>query len=243
MSSFFAVTSGKGGVGKSSFCVGLAFAFCEMDKKVLLIDMDEGFRCLDLMLGVDKEAVFDLSDVLMGKELEAAVYTYEKNDKLSLIPAPAKQGLIDHFALANFIKDIEDKFDIIIFDFPAGMDMPLYKALPEKTQFLTVAVPDPVSIRDASVIGSELYKSEINSRLIINRFVYKQSRKEKIKNIDSMIDTCSIRLIGIVPESEEISRLSLNHKLNKRSKATASFERIAKRLMGEKILLPKLKII
>ena len=78
MGKVFAVTFGKGGVGKSTVSIGLALAFCAKAKKVLLVDMDEGLRCLDLMLGVDKSTVFDLSDILLGKDIEDAVYNPEK---------------------------------------------------------------------------------------------------------------------------------------------------------------------
>ena len=101
MGKVFAVTSGKGGVGKSTVAVGLGLAFCQKGEKVLLIDMDEGLRCLDLMLGLDKSTVFDLADILMDKEPEQAIYQCETEKNLYLIPAPAKQGMIDYFSLST----------------------------------------------------------------------------------------------------------------------------------------------
>jgi len=243
MSKVFAITSGKGGVGKSTVSVGLATAFFEAGFKVLLVDMDEGFRCLDLMLGIDNKAVFDLADILGGRDIEDALYPCEESEKLWLIPAPAKSDSLDSKAFGNFVKDIVDKFDIVIFDFPAGINLSLYTALPKKSLFLTVAVPDPVSIRDAAQISRELNEARIPARLIINRFIHKQSRKFGFKNIDNIIDSASIRLIGIVPESEELAALSVTHKIGKRSRAKAAFKRISSRLLGENLLLPKLKKI
>ena len=110
MGKIFAVTSGKGGVGKSTVSVGLAVSFSKLGYKTLIIDMDEGLRCLDLMLGVDKQVVLDLSDILGGREIGDAVYAVSTN--LSLIPAPQKTGLIDAFSLANFANDVNNLYEI-----------------------------------------------------------------------------------------------------------------------------------
>ena len=243
MSKIFAITSGKGGVGKSTVSVGLATAFFEAGNKVLLIDMDQGFRCLDLMLGVDSKAVFDLADILSGREIEDALYSCEQSEKLWLIPAPSKANSVDSVAFKEFVNSVTEKFDIVIFDFPAGIDLSLYSCLPNDALFLTVAVPDPVSIRDAAQIGCNLKEAGIPSKLIINRFILKQSRSYGFKNIDSIIDSSSLQLIGIVPESEELSALSVTHKIDERCRAKKAFKRISLRLLGDELLLPKLKKI
>lgn len=243
MGKVLATVSGKGGVGKSTAAVGLGIAFARKGNKVLLVDMDEGLRCLDLMLGADKTAVFDLADVLSGKEIEDAVYDCAFEQNLYLIPAPAKTGLIDNEALKIFSDTVKDNFDVIIFDFPAGINMEQYLSLPKDTLFLTVAVPDPVSVRDASYLSDALYENGLKARLIINRFVYKQKKKLRFKNVDEIIDTASLRLIGIVPESDEMSLFSLKHRLPKRSKVFKAFSRISDRLEQKSILLPKIKKI
>lgn len=243
MGKVYAVTSGKGGVGKSTVSIGLGLAFAKKGKRVLLVDMDEGLRCLDLMLGVDKATVFDLADILMGKDIEDALYTCDFAEGLFLIPAPAKVGMIDAFSFTCFAKTVQEMFDTVIFDFPAGINLSLYSCLPKDALFLTVAVPDPVSIRDAAAISAGLSEMSLKARLVINRFVYKQSRKYKHKNIDGMIDSASLRLIGIVPESEELMLFSLKRKLKRRGKAMKSFGRITARLNGERLMLPKIKKI
>lgn len=243
MGSVFGVTSGKGGVGKSTISVGLALAFANDDKKVVLVDMDEGLRCLDLMLCIDKTTVFDLSDLIGGRSLDDVIYESPLKDGMFLIPAPSNVGMIEADKLSCVADVLKEKFDVVIFDFPAGIDFNFYSALPEDTLFITVATPDPVSVRDASAVSLKLGDMNLKSRLIINRFDYKESRMYKQKNIDDIIDTASIRLLGLVPESKEMRMFSLNHRLPRKCNTAKAFIRIAKRLSGENILLPKLKKI
>lgn len=243
MSKIFAVTSGKGGVGKSTVSVGLSFAFSKMGNKVLLVDMDEGLRCLDIMLGVDSSVVFDLSDILLGKDLFDAIYSCDTYPNLKLIPAPSATGLIDAFSFAKFVEKIKNLYDIIIFDFPAGIDFSLYTCLPKSTLFLTVAFPDPVTVRDAAIVSGKLSEIGVQSRLIINNFDYKLTKRKIFKNVDDIIDKSSLQLLGIVPHSKELTLLSVKHKLKNKGSAMSALSRIAKRLDGESILLPKLKKI
>ncbi len=241
MGKIFAVTSGKGGVGKSTVSVGLAIGFSNGGYKTLLVDMDEGLRCLDLMLGVDENIVFDLSDILRGREICDAVYGI--NDNLSLIPAPQSVGMIDAYSLSNFANAVNNLYDIVIFDFPAGIDFSLYTSLPKNSLFLTVAFPDAVTVRDAAVVSNLLAERKLSSRLVINKFDYKLSKRKSFKGVDDIIDEASLQLIGIIPKSDDLSLISSGKLPKRNSRSMKAFTRITKRLLGQNTLLPKIKKI
>ena len=238
-----ATTSGKGGTGKSTITAGLALSLAKMNKTVLLVDMDEGLRCLDLFLGVDDSVVFDLSDILSGRDIADAMYTSPYNPLINIIPAPTDIGKIGHNDLAQFALKVKQLFDIVIFDFPAGMDFSLYRAIGEDALFLAVCNPDPVSVRDAAVVCAALPQGKFEPRLIINRFDIEYIKKGIYSNIDSIIDTSGFRLLGIVPQSSELMLLPVNHSLKSKGRSMKALTRISKRLLGEEVRLPKVKKI
>ena len=242
MGKIFATTSGKGGVGKSSTAVGLSLAFARTGQSVLLIDMDEGLGCLDLLLGIAETAVLNLSDALDSENIKDIAYACEE-ENLFLIPAPTQVGQIDREKFSSFANEVSALYDVVIFDFPAGLDFSLYTALPKTALFITVSSSDPVCIRDASAVSENLLELGLNSRLIINHFNLKEHKKRNLSSIDDLIDTASIQLLGIIPESEEISLLSTKHTLKTRGKTFKAFTRVAGRLMNKNIPLAKLRRI
>ncbi len=238
-----ATTSGKGGTGKSTVSCGLALAFAKMGKSVLLIDMDEGLRCLDLLLGIDHKVVFDLSDILNGASIGDATYTLPTNAQISVIPAPSHIGSISFGALSDFAKKVKSMYDVVIFDFPAGLDFSLYSAIGEDTQFLSICNPDPVSVRDAAAVCQTLGDRKIAPRLIINRFDAEYIKKKIYSNIDDIIDISGFRLLGVVPQSAELMLLSVTHNINRKTRAFKALYRITQRLDGKEVKLPKIKKI
>ena len=158
--------------------------------------------------------------------------------------AEEKRSLLDRQAeLKDLAERVTKNYDIVIFDFPAGMDFTLYQSLGKDTQFLTVCNPDPVSVRDAGAVCNNIPSSLKAPRLIINRFNIEYIKSGMYSNIDDIIDISGFRLLGIVPQSDELMMLPVFHKLKKRGQAQKALTRIAKRLLGEEIKLPRLKKI
>lgn len=233
--------SGKGGTGKSTVSSGLAIAAASLQKKVLLIDLDAGLPCLDIIFGIEEKVVFDLGDALEALDLQKAVYPAANYPGIDVIPAPAKAGSIDFLRLYKCVQSARQYYDYVILDFPAGVDFDNYNLFGFAV-FLIVSGADGVSTRDAAAISGGI-KSETEPRLIINRFDIDMIKGGFYKNIDGIIDASLTRLIGIVPADGELLLLSRNHKLKPKGRAARAFLRILKRVSGESVPLPKLKKI
>ncbi len=244
MAKVIAAVGGKGGTGKSTCSIQLSIALTKQGFRVLLIDMDEGMRCLDMLLGVSENLLFDLSDAVSGRPLGSCAMPIAKYSGLDLLAAPPQKGLVDRAAFSAFLSELDPTlYDFVVADLPAGTDKELYKSFPTDTDFLCVCNPNPVSVRDAQAVGRLLQDIGRRGSLIINKFERFYIKNPVFDNIDDIINQSGMTLMGLVPHSEALSLAFLNGKFPTRGKVAKAFRRIAKRLCGKNVPLPKLKNI
>ena len=241
MSLTICTVSGKGGTGKSTISLGLAIAAARAGKRVLILDLDSGLRCLDLIFGIEENIVSDLGDALRESDINRAAYKSANYNNIWVVPALLTAEKIDFSKLSSLLKKAKNDYDIIILDFPAGADFDAYNQFGDAV-FLIVSGADNVSLRDAAVISNGI-RSNNEPRLVINRFDIGMIKIGLNRNIDDTINSSLTRLIGIVPADGELLMLSLNHNLSPNGRAMKAFDRIIRRLSGEDVPLPKLKKI
>ena len=234
------IASGKGGSGKSTCSIGLATAFSKRGRKVLLIDIDEGLRCLDLMLGVSENLVFDLSDILnYNKTLEDVVLKI--NNNIDLIAAPSEINSYSKVDFGNFLHKVTDMYDNVIVDCPAGIDPAFYNAIPPFADVLIIESLDMIGCRSASVLYNMLESAGVKHKyLIVNKFDFFTISKNPNLTFDEIIDKSGLMLKGVVPMDTSLGLFSLNGKLYFKSYAYKAFSRIADRLEGKNTPLPSL---
>ena len=243
MEKIIAVTSGKGGTGKSTFSIGLAIALRNEGKRVLMIDMDTGLRCLDLLLGVDEKVVFDISDILSGKPFKAVVLSSPKYSGIDLVPASNSDLPLSADLFGDFVSAVSDSYDVVIIDFPAGSDFTLYSKLPASTTFICVCNPNPISVRDTASVGAGLRALNRNGLLVVNKYDYYCIKNSVFKSLDDLIDLSGFRLLGIIPLSYNLDVAFYGGTFPQKGKEFKAYKRIAKRLLGESVPIPKLKRI
>ncbi|MEG0229506.1 MAG: AAA family ATPase [Oscillospiraceae bacterium] len=236
------VASGKGGVGKSSFCASLGFSFASMNKKVLLIDLDLGLRSLDFMLGTQTPPIYNLADILNERcEIAKAIIPLDDKYLLNLISAPIDSDEVINFD--NFkplFEKLTKHYDFIIIDCGAGMQQIFKKSVIFADEVIIVTNPDCVSVRDASVVSSYIYNLKINDiKLIINK-VNLNFKQNALTDFDKIIDEIETPLLGVIPNDFNLSRLittgSLNQ-LGEKSFYNITINNIAQRLLGKNIPL------
>lgn len=226
------IASGKGGVGKTSICVGLGKALSAMGYRVLLIDCD-CLRSLDLLTGVTEKMVYNFGDVIFGRcDFEQAVY---ENDGISVMTCPESYDNISDFAMNWLIKKNEESFDYILLDAPAGIDKGLHFASTVADRAIVVSTPDLVCVRSACIAGKEIEKLGVDDiRLVVNRVSKKDIVKGRLLNLDSVIDSVQLQLIGIVPEDPKIRLGSMGKTIYKKGQLSyKALTNIAKRIDGK----------
>lgn len=248
MSRIITVTSGKGGVGKSSISVNLAIALAHQNLKVCLIDGDFGLKNLDVMMGLENRVVYDLNDVISGKcEIHQVLVKDKREQTLYLLPACKTLSFqnLDASIMAALIDYLKNDFDFIIVDSPAGIEQGFTYASSIADESIIVVNLDLATLRDNDrVIGLLLKKGIQDLKLIINKVNLDDIEDGKSLTIDDALDILSLPLLGIVYEDHEM--IEANNKgrpvyLLKGHLLHDCFDNIAHRLLGHKRAFAKCK--
>lgn len=236
------VTSGKGGVGKSTVCVGLGRALAQKGRRVLLVDLDAGLRSLDRMTGTEEELVFDISDVVEGRCAPIdAIYSCGGEEGLFLLPAPSSgDRMVAANAMSRLVPLLKRYYDHVLLDSPAGVGRGFHSAACAADRALIVCSPDPVCVRGASAVKGLLEKLQVSwQRLIINRFNSEFFQEtDAYADLDGVIDASGVRLFGVVPEDFSMAASFLRGKeAPVASSGMLAMCRIAGRLEGDLVPL------
>ena len=219
MAKVIVVTSGKGGVGKTTTTAALGAALAQTGQKVAVVDFDVGLRNLDLVLGAERRVVFDIVNVIQGvAKLSQALIRDKRLETLWLLPASQtrdKDSLTEN-GVASVIREMRGKFDWVICDSPAGIERGATLAMRYADAAVVVTNPEISSVRDSDrIIGlldSKTEKAErgqrIEKSILITRFDPQRATRGEMLNIDDVINILSTPLLGIVPESEEVLHAS-----------------------------------
>lgn len=237
------ITSGKGGVGKSTVSVGLGRALAARGRRVLLIDCDAGLRSLDRMTGTEEKLVFDIADIVYGRcaPIEA-IYNcgpaQSEESNLFLVAAPASaENMIKPAVMQKLIPLLKQYYDYVLLDSPAGLGSGFKAASCAADKALVVCSPDPVCVRGNFAVKSILDEMGVKEkRLVINRFNADLFDKtDAYDDLDKVIDETGIRLFGVVPEDFSLAAFLKGERAKPESPAMKALSRIAGRFEGENI--------
>ena len=236
------ITSGKGGVGKTTATANLALALADLGKKVVCIDSDIGLRNLDVVMGLENRIVYDLVDVVEGRcKLKQAMIHDKRMQELYLIPAAQTRdkNAISPQEMVKLCKELRPEFDWILIDSPAGIERGFQNAIAPADQVIVITNPDVSAVRDADrIIGLIDSQQKGPAKLVINRVNPSMVKRGEMLDVDDILDLLAIKLIGIVPEDEHVV-ISTNRGqpvvLESKSKAGQAFRNIAHRLNGEEV--------
>jgi septum site-determining protein MinD len=238
------ITSGKGGVGKTTCTANIGCALAMLQKKVAVIDGDIGLRNLDIVMGLENRIVYDSVDFIEGRcRLRQALIRDKRAPELYLLPTAQTRdkSAVNPQQMMQLCDELRKEFDYICIDSPAGIEQGFRTCLAPADKVLIVTNPEVSSVRDADrVIGLVESQEKGPAMLIINRLVHTRVKRQEMLSMDDIVEVLSTEVIGIVPEDENIL-LSTNRgqpvALNGRTPAAQAFQDIARRLSGETVPL------
>lgn len=244
MAEVIVVTSGKGGVGKTTTVANLGVGLSALNKKVVMIDTDIGLRNLDVALGHQDSIVYDLLDVIKGICTPAQAAIEDKRfDGLFLIPAAQTfdQNVVNAENMKELAERLKKEYDFILIDCPAGIDKGFKNAVAAADKAIVVTTPDLAAIRDADRVLGLLEGDEIDDcLLLINKIRPELIKNGHMMNVDDVLSILSTNLLGVIPDDPNILiSASQNEPVVKNPKSLAgqAYQNIVKRLMGEDVPL------
>lgn len=248
MGEVYVITSGKGGVGKTTTTSNIGAALALNGKKVVLMDADIGLRNLDVVLGLENRVVFDLVDVIEGTcRLKQALVRDKRYEGLFLLPAAQTRdkNAITPEQMKELTEELKKHYDYILIDCPAGIEQGFKNAVAGADKAIVVTIPEVSAVRDADRIIGLLAANEIfYPELIINRLRIDMVKRGDMMNIEDTIDILGIDLLGVVPDDESIV-ISTNRGepvvADEKLLASKAFINIARRIEGEDVPLMDLE--
>ncbi|MGD0475219.1 MAG: septum site-determining protein MinD [Candidatus Velthaea sp.] len=235
------LTSGKGGVGKTTTTANLGAALAKRGSRVVLVDADIGLRNLDLVLGLEKRIVFDLVEVVEGRcQLRQALIKDKRFQSLSILPAAQTRdkASVSESQFAEVCKGLDDLADFVLIDCPAGIEHGFRNAVAGASEAIVVTTPEVSSIRDADRVIGKLNERDMPIRLIINRIRPEMIRTGDMMSVEDVVDILSVKLLGMIPDDEEVIDTTNRGEpivLTPDSRLGEIYDKIARRLTGENV--------
>ena len=242
MGEVIVITSGKGGVGKTTTTANLGSSLAEAGKKVVLVDTDIGLRNLDVVMGLENRIVYDIVDVIEEKcKLRQALIKDKRFEELFLLPAAQTRDktAINEEQMRSLTEKLKEEFDYILIDCPAGIEQGFKNAIAGADRAIVVTTAEISAIRDADRIIGLLESSEIkNPELIVNRLRPAMVKKGEMMEVEDIVDLLSVDLVGVVPDDEYIITQTNKGEpviKNKKAPSGKAYIEIARRILGENI--------
>lgn len=242
------ITSGKGGVGKTTTSANIGTALALSGKKVCLVDTDIGLRNLDVVMGLENRIIYDIVDVADGRcRLHQALIKDKRFECLVLLPAAQTKdkSSINPEQMKVIIKELKEEYDYVIIDCPAGIEHGFKNAIAGADKAIVVTTPETSAVRDADRVIGLLEQKKIGSpRLIVNRIRNHMMKNGDMLDVDEIVSILAIELVGIVADDDDVIKASNKGEpvaFQPNSRASIAYRNIARRILGETVPLMSLE--
>lgn len=244
MGTAIVITSGKGGVGKTTSSANIGTALALLEKRVCLIDADIGLRNLDVVMGLENRIIYDIVDVATGEcRVEQALIRDKRFEHLSLLPASQTRDktALQPEAVRGIVEELKDTHDFVIIDCPAGIEHGFQVAIAGADRAIVITTPETPAVRDADRVIGLLEAADVKSpKLVINRIRPQMVKRGEMLDIDEIVQVLAIDLLGIVPDDEAIIKNANRGEptvMRPDSMAAIAYRNIARRILGDSVPL------
>ncbi|MCB0078579.1 MAG: septum site-determining protein MinD [Anaerolineales bacterium] len=242
------ITSGKGGVGKTTTTANLGTALAMLDQRVAVLDADIGLRNLDLVLGLENRIVYDVVDVVEGRaRLAQALVRDKRFPELHLLPAAQTRdkSAVNPRQMAQICEALRPRYDFILVDSPAGIEQGFHNAISGADRVIVVTTPELSAVRDADrIIGLLEAADKQQPSLIVNRIKPSMVKRQEMLSVEDVLDVLAIPLLGVIPDDEQII-IATNDgtpvATDSKYLSGRAYQNIARRLLGEEVPLLDLR--
>ena len=249
MGKVYVITSGKGGVGKTTTVANIGTGLASLGHKVVLLDTDIGLRNLDVVMGLENRIVYDIVDAATGQcKLKQAMIKDKRFENMYLIPAAQTKdkNAVNESQMKAICEELKEEFDYILIDCPAGIEQGFKNAIAGADAAIVVTNPEVSAVRDADRIIGLLEANGLNEpKLIINRMRANMVKQGDMMGVDDMLEILAVKLLGVVPEDDNIV-ISTNRGepavLDQKSKAGQAYRNIVERILGKEVPIMQMEV-